>query len=267
VASLNVLITHLGASAVSGQLELLRAVAPGSRFVVAYAGEEKEFTRIREDDKALLLDPSLGGPERSFQSYTVLLDLVWERWLVGEPGLHALYLFEFDHLILAPGFEQSLRQVAEETGAGFMGKNAGPRNTTNWHHYTRFRCDRALLEHLARVTVRRDPTTMCGTLGNGMWLSRAAVQSYRAAGPHPRCYGELYVPTLLHHLGHEVVDLDRESPLYDAVRWQPEFTAEEVAALLRAGVTFVHPVKDAGVRMAALRAAGDQSRSEPSVSG
>jgi hypothetical protein len=267
VATLNILITHLSAASLAAQLELLRAIAPASRFVVAYAGDEAEFARIDDEDTALLRDPSLAGPPRSFQSYTVLLELAWKRWFEREAALDALYLFEFDHLILAPWFEQSLRELADATGAGFMGKNAGPRNGTNWQHYTRFRRDGALLEQLARVTVREAPTTMYGTLGNGMWLSRAGVQSYISASPHPECYGELYVPTLLHHLGHEIVDIDAHGPLYDAVRWMPEFTAGEVDALARGGALFVHPVKDADVRLTALRAAAAQSQSEPPLSG
>ena len=259
MTTLNILITHLSAADLAPQLELLRAIAPASRFVAVYAGDEAEFARIDGEDIAWLHDPSLAGPPRSFQSYTVLLELAWKRWFEREAGLDALYLFEFDHLILAPRFEQSLQELADATGAGFMGKNAVPRNATNWHHYTRFRRDGAVLEQLVRVTVRAAPTTMYGTLGNGMWLSRSAVQSYIDAGPHPECYGELYVPTLLHHLGHEVVDVDAHSSLYDAVRWMPEFTAAEVDALARGGAVFVHPVKDADVRMAALRAAAAQS--------
>jgi hypothetical protein len=102
---------------------------------------------------------------------------------------------------------------------------------------------------------------MFGTLGDGMWLSRNAAHSYVAAAPHPECYGELYVPTLLHHLGHEVVDVDAHGSLYDAVRWTPEFTEPEVEVLVRSGAAFVHPVKDADVRVAALRAAAARSRS------
>jgi hypothetical protein len=136
-----------------------------------------------------------------------------------------------------------------------MGKNCVQRNATNWHHYTRFRRDQELLSHLRRVTVRQDPTAMFGTLGTGMWLTRGAVESYVAVPDHPRCYGELYVPTLLHHLGHEVVDIDAHSQLYDAVRWRPDFGDEAVAQLQRDGATFVHPVKDATVRRRALAAA------------
>jgi hypothetical protein len=269
LSTLNVLITHLAAEEVDEQVGLLRAIAPESRFAVAYGGSAEEFGRIEESFKTLLGDPSLSGAPRSFQSYNATLAAVWEHWLASEPALDAVYLFEFDHLILAPGFEQSLRELAGATGAGMMGKNASRRNATNWHHYTRFRRDTAVLDQLRRVSVRGDVTAMYGTLGTGMWLSRAAVQAYVGISEHPRCYGELYVPTLVYHLGYEVVDIDAHGNLYDAVRWEPPFSADEVAQLVRAGVPFLHPVKDGAARRAALHAAAAaaQSRREPAPSG
>ena len=133
-----------------------------------------------------------------------------------------------------------------------MGKSCVPRNATNWHHYTRFRHNPELLAWLRRISVRPDPRRMYGTLGDGMWLSRAAVEAYIALGKHPRCYGELYVPTVLHHLGYEVIDVDSHSRLYDAVRWHPPYDRVELDRLRCAGATFAHPVKDADVRRWAL---------------
>ena len=79
MATLNLLITHLPGSDAAAQLELLRALAPESRFAVAYCGEEDEVARLAPEDWALVHDPSLTGPPRSFQSYTVLLEVVWEK--------------------------------------------------------------------------------------------------------------------------------------------------------------------------------------------
>ena len=87
-----------------------------------------------------------------------------------------------------------------------------------------------------------------------MWLSRRALDSYLSLEAHPRSYGELYVPTVLHHLGHRLVDIDAVSDLYRDVRWEPEYDLAEVLALKRSGATFVHPVKSAAVRSAASKA-------------
>jgi hypothetical protein len=181
------------------------------------------------------------------------------------PHLKRLALFEDERVVETvrvaksesreTTFERDLRGLAERSGAGLMGKNCVERTATNWHHYARLRRDPALLAFLRRTSVREHPTRMFGTLGDGMWLSRAAVGAYLAVSEHPRCYGELYVPTLLHHLGHRVVDIDALSPLYATVRWEPGFSPSEVDRLCGEGAAFVHPVKDAGARRRALAAA------------
>jgi hypothetical protein len=255
VSTLNVLLTHLPAGAVDAQLRALRTMAPESRFAVCHGGDRREFERIGDGEAAYVDDPSLRGAPRSLQSYNETLRVVAERWLAGEPAIDSVYLFEFDHLILRADFEPALRELAARTGADLLGKGVSVRNHTNWPHYTRFRRDAALLAQLRRVSVRDDPGRMFGMLACAMWLSRAAVEAYVATGDHPPCYGELYVPTLLHHLGLEVVDVDALSDLYRAVRWTPEYDAAQAQALRAAGAAFVHPVKDAAARASLLAAA------------
>jgi hypothetical protein len=267
MSTLNVLVSHLPAAYVDEQLELLRAACPTSTFAVAYGGARPEFDAIADDAKALVADRTLGGPPRSLQSYTTLLGIVRDRWLARDATLDAVYLFEYDHLILRPDFERELRELAARTGAAMMGKNCTERNGTNWHHYTRFRRDPELLAHLRAITTRSRPDRLFGTLGDGIWLTAQAVESYLSLPRHPPCYGELYVPTILHHLGHEVVDIDAHSSLYEAVRWEPEVDAAELAGLQRRGAMFAHPVKDADTRRLTLRALAAQSRSEARLSG
>jgi hypothetical protein len=252
MSTLNVLLTHLAAPEVEEHLELLRALAPRSRFATCHGGERVEFERLRDPEKTFVSDASLRGAARSFQAYGGILAAVEDRWLAAEPDTDAVYLFEFDHLILTPDFDDALRSLASATGAGLLGKSCGDRNATNWHHYTRFRRDAALLSHIGRISVREDPTRLFGTLASAMWLTRDAVASYLAVGEHPPCYGELYVPTLLHHLGYRVVDVDAVSDLYRHVRWQPEYTAGEAIRLRQEGAAFVHPIKDRQARRLAL---------------
>jgi hypothetical protein len=247
VKQLNAVITHLPADEAERDLRVLRELAPDSQFLCCYTGQRAEFERL-EGDAILLEDDWLGGPPRTYQSYHGVFAALAER------SFDALYLIEYDHLVLDPGFESSLIGLAQRTGADFMGKNCVPRNGTNWPHYTRFRRDRELFEHLRRISTRDDPTVLFGTLGTGMWLSRNALDSYLSLDAHPRCYGELYVPTVLHHLGHRLVDIDAVSDLYRYVRWQPDYDLAEIAALERDGAIFVHPVKSAAIRRAASAA-------------
>ena len=242
---LNAVITHRPADETEQDLRALRELAPGSRFVVCYTGPRSEFERL--EDAILLDDGWLAGAPRSYQSYHGVFAAL------AEHSFDALYLIEYDHLVLDPGFEDALIDLAERTGAGFMGKNCVLRNGTNWPHYTRFRRDPELLEHLRRISTRDDPTVLFGTLGSGMWLSRDAFDSYLSLDAHPHSYGELYVPTVLHHLGHRLVDIDAFSDLYRHVRWEPEYELPEIIGLADDGVTFVHPVKSAASRAQVAR--------------
>lgn len=247
VNTLTVVLTHVDAGTAGEQLRLLERIAPDERFVICHGGRRADFDALDITAKAFVDDPTLRGPARSFQSYHVTFSTIWEHWVRADQSIDAVYVIEYDHLVLRGDYAQRLGAVAAETRAGLLGKEASPRTGTNWEHYGRFRRDPALLAHLRSLSVREDPTLMYGVLGDGMWLSRAALADYVAVTDHPPCYGELYVPTLLHHLGHRIVNLADHADLYDHVRWDPPYEPADVRALHAAGATFAHPVKDLDV--------------------
>lgn len=247
MSTLNVVLTHLPAEAVDHQLAALTHISPSSRFVVCHGGRREDCEAVSRAEAAFIVDPTLRGAPRSLQSYDEIFATVHDRWVAPADDVDAVYFFEFDHIVLRPGFEASLSDVAATMRADFLGKHCVVRNGSNWEHYGRFRRDPVLLAHLRRVSVREDPTVMYGTLGDGMWLTRDALAAYVGVSEHPPCYGELYVPTLLHHLGFRVADIDQASDLYDHVRWIPPYSALEVETLADSGATFAHPVKDRGV--------------------
>jgi len=154
-------------------------------------------------------------------------------------------LLAYLHVIPRPDFEERLREVATATRADFTRKDCVARDGTNWTHYVRFRDDKRLGVHLQALSVREDTTQTFGCLGDGFWLNRAALETYVSVQEHPPCYGELYVPTLLHDLGfHLLVALDAHSKRSRDVRWHPVFDLEQVVRIKRRGGSFVHPFKD-----------------------
>ena len=244
MSTLTVVLTHLDAEQVDDRMLLLRDIAAEARFVVCYGGAQREFDRIEWDEKVFVDDPTLRGPEQHLQSLTQIFEAAWREYFVGDAELDSLYLIEYDHLILDGAFEHRLRELALDSGADLLGKTCVDRTATNSEHYVRFRRDRRLLTHLRKLTVRDDPERLFGCLGDGVWLSRRALEAYVNVGQHPPCYCEIYVPTLLHHLGFRVVDVDAHSDLYRDVHWLPERFVPEVLELARAGTVFVHPAKD-----------------------
>ena len=250
MSTLTAVLAHLPAPEVHERIALLRAVAPDARFVLCYGGPAREFEHIDYEDKLFIDDPTLRGREQHLQSLTLTFEALWRRYFARDDRFDSLYLIEYDHLVLDARFETRLRDLAASTGADLMGKNCVERTATNDEHYIRFRRDPRLLAHLRRVSVRDDPTRIFGCLGDGIWICRRGLQAYVDVGEHPPCYCEVYVPTLLHHLGFSVLDIDAHDDLYRDVRWIPPFDTSRVLARFQEGAVFMHPVKDA----AAVRA-------------
>ncbi|MBA2372169.1 MAG: hypothetical protein H0V71_11065 [Chloroflexi bacterium] len=240
---LNVVMTHLRAPAVRDSLRYLQDIAPEARFAICHVGEPADFSELEYADKVLVDDPSFRLPPRTFQSFHETFAALYDRFVKADPTIDSLYLFEYDHMILDGRFEERIKTLAVETDADLLGKTCSERTGTNWIHYVRFRRDERLVAHLRAISVHEDPARMYGCLGNGFWLKRAALEAYLSVDEHPPCYGELYLPTLLHHLGFRVVDVDAHSTLYRHVRADGEFTLSELVRLKHEGHTFVHPYK------------------------
>jgi hypothetical protein len=187
-------------------------------------------------------DPRWRGANRE-QGYVALLGALYERRVRDDASIDLVHLLEYDQLVLSGDFDDRLASVVERSGAGLVGKWAGPRNDTNWPHFTRFRHDEAFNAYIERITRRDDPTSRWGCLGAGMLLRRDALEAYCAVADEPHVYGELHVPTVVHHLGFGVADFDAYGDLHAAVRWRPEYSVGEAIAAKRAGRAFVHPFK------------------------
>lgn len=242
VTVLTAVLTHLEAPAVSDQRAYLAALAPAARFVFCHGGRRADFEELTGADVLYADDPSLRGPHFG-KSLNRTLQQIFETWVRDDPAVELIYVIEYDHLILRGDFEDSLRALASQSGAGFFGKAASRRNDSNWSHFLAVREDARLRAFVRGVSERDDPESRWGCLGTGMLFRREALAAFCALDDPPAYYVEMFVPTLLYHLGYDIADVDELGDLYSAIRWIPEFTDREIAAAKRAGRTFVHPVK------------------------
>ena len=243
MAILTAIITHLDAGAVRRQLDYLRALAPGARFVVCHGGSAADFAELGGEDAIFIDDPSLRGPNRQ-QSYHAILRAVYEQRVAADTDVVLVYFIEYDHVILASDFERRLGALAESSPAGLFAKWASRRNDTNWPHFTRYKDDERVNRYFAELSCRDDHGTRWGCLGTGTLFRRDALAAVAAVPQPPHVYLEMFTPTLVYHLGFDVVDVDAVSDMYRAVRWKPVYGVGEALAEKRAGRTFVHPFKD-----------------------
>jgi hypothetical protein len=245
MALLTAIVTHLGAEQVRAQLADLDTLAPGTRRVVCHGGSRADFEELGIDDALFIDDPSLRGPSKE-QSYNAVLRALYQERVRNDSSIDLVYFMEFDQLVLRGDFEQELTALAERSGAGLLAKGASPRNDTNWPHYLRFREDERFNRFIAAISRRGDLDVRFGCLGTGMLFTREALEAFAGVADGPHAYLELFIPTVVHHLGFEVADVDALSDLYSAMRWRPEYTVEEAIAAKREGRTFVHPFKELG---------------------
>jgi hypothetical protein len=246
LAVLTVILTHLGAPLVERQIAALRALAPGSRFVLLHGGQRADFEQLSEPDAVFIDDPTLRGPHYD-KSANDQLTAIYEHWVSADPSIELIYIIEYDHLILRGDFEQRLEELAARSPAGLFAKHASVRNDSNWSHHLRLRGDARLNDYIASISRRDDPGIRWGCLGTGLLLRREALEAFCALASPPPLYIELFVPTVLYHLGFDIADVDALGDLYSAVRFLPEMSSEEVMAAQRAGRVFAHPFKGVDV--------------------
>lgn len=242
---LTAVLTHLDARRVEKQLAWLRALAPGSRFVVCHGGKRADFDDLDDDGALFIDDPSLRGPHFD-QSLNVTLRALYDAHVRDDPSVDRVYTVEYDHLILRADFGDTLAALADSSGAGLLAKWASPRNDSNWPHHVRTRHDERLNGFIAGISRREDAAVRFGCLGSGLFFTREALAAFCSIPDPPAAYFELFIPTVIHHLGFEVVDVDAISDVYMDVRWLPEFDVEEARAARLKGRSFIHPFKQIG---------------------
>ena len=236
-------LTHLPPDEVARHLDALRRALPGRRFAVCYGGPPDAFDALDVPDKAFVDDPSLRGPIGE-QSYVALLRIAYETFVADDPSAEVVHLLEYDHAIADERYELEILRVLDQTGADFLGQICVDRTYTNWWHSVRLLDDEELWRFLADITVRdEDELRLFGGIANAVTIRRAALEAFARLPHHLERYCEVYVPTVLHHLGFTVGDASAVSTVFDWIRWTPPFEAAEIEALPDE-VLAVHPVKD-----------------------
>jgi hypothetical protein len=214
--------------------------------VILHGGKRTDFDELTEPDAVFIDDPTLRGPHYDKSANDQLL-AIYERWVRDDSSIDLVYIIEYDHLILRGDFELRLEELAEHSPAGLFGKGASARNDSNWPHYLRLRRNAQLNDYIASISRRDDPGIRWGCLGTGLLLRREALEAFCALAAPPPLYIELFVPTVLYHLGFDIADIDSLGDLYTAVRFLPEMSFEEVMAAYAAGKVFAHPYKGVDV--------------------
>jgi hypothetical protein len=243
MSTLIVLVSHLGPEAVEANVARLERVHQPGLVALCHGGQRADFDAAQVPKKVFTDDPGLRGPPATLQSYTAPLIEVYERFVAPRPDIDMVLVVEFDQVVLDRGFVPHMEALMESSGADVLGKGCCDRTGTNWWHRVRYRSDPALLAFLRAFSVREDPARLYGFLGTGFLIREAVLRRFAGLEHIEGVYNELYLPTVFHHLGFRLTDVDSLSGVYDHVRWSPPYTPDEVHELRRQGAMVVHPFK------------------------
>jgi len=105
---------------------------------------------------------------------------------------------------------------------------------------------------LADFSVRENPAELFGCRGDGITMKFECLKAWASLPGQLRCRGELYIPTVIHHLGFEV---GSGGSLYRNIRaGSRPYSVEDIFRLLRNDVIFAHPFKDIDQRQVVYKA-------------
>ena len=234
------IITHLEPGVVSGFLSFLQALSPDTRILCAYGGKKENFDGIAWPDKFFLEDESLRGPIRH-QSFNEIL--IKAHSATTGTGTDYFYFSEYDHFPLRRYYLRELCGLMASTQCDLLGHSLFQANYSNWVHYLRYRDDAEFRQFLSGITHRGTSEPLYGMLGNGFIMTNRALEGFCGILKHLKVYTEIYLPTVLFHLGFKLGNINALSDLYAAVRYEPAYSFEDVIQLVRDGKNFCHPVK------------------------
>jgi hypothetical protein len=245
VTVLHAVLTHRAPEDVVAHLAALRRALPGGAFAVCYGGTREAYERIEGERKVFLAEPTL-RQRIGKQTYVSVLRDVWTALVAPDPDVAYVHLVEFDHVYAHAGYEDELLRTLDATGADWLGRHCVDRTHTNWWHAMRVLDDDELIAFLGRLAGNPEPSQVriFGGIANAATVSRRALERFVAVEDHLHRYVELYVPTVMHHLGLRVRDAYRVSRIFDHVRNAPAYEAAEIARFSPGGAFALHPVKD-----------------------
>ena len=236
---MNVVLTHLGGAAMERTLNNWKAICREENLWIAFGGSQDGFEALEYPRKVFVDDPYLRriDNQRQKQSYTGIFRAMAPVVEREKPDF--IYLCEYDHLPLVP--DLNCRQVAEirRKDADVMGHWLHRVDGTSNYHMLYHETDPGFAPFWRSFSRREDAGTVFSMFGSGSLWSREA---FLAVASHPcpiACYLELYLPTLVHHLGFRVCGWDEEQHLLSNL---PSRAISEAQGRRR-GAWTVHPVK------------------------
>lgn len=233
-----ILLDHRNGAQVHPLIERWNRVLRSGTVLLAYGGNH--FDEVEYEPKLLITDPRLRTRDHQRERQTCLgLFKQVLSWMETKPAFDFIHLVEFDHVALVSDLIERLLARINSEHADLLGYRVQQIDDTNHPHFLGRAHDAAFASFLSSMSCRSDPDVVLSMLGTGLFWRRDAFEAVcRRDEPFP-IYGELYFPTVAHHLGFRVRDMEGQRRF---VTHQPQLLPP-LEVCRRQGAWSVHPVK------------------------
>jgi hypothetical protein len=237
---MNLLITHEGGEKFDKLMEWWKPICQKENLWIAFGGTRENFEKLHYPRKVFIDDPKLRtcDHQREKQSYAGIFRAMVE--VVEKEKPDYIYFCEYDQLPLVSDLNGRQIRAVEDEGADVMGHMLDRVDHTGYAHLLFHESDPVFFPFLKSISCRHDPSVVLTMFGSGSFWRREAFLAV-AKQPQPmECYLELYLPTLVHHLGFRVRRWDEDRHLISNLP-SPKITIE---AARKCDAWTVHPVKE-----------------------
>ena len=238
---LNVLLSHQRSEQLGPVLDLWRQTDAAQDLLLAHGGSPADYEQIGYAPKLFVEDSRLRtrDHQREYQSITGLLKAV-HRWMrANDFGCDYIHIAEYDHLPLVADLNARQLARARTEDADLLAFHLHRIDGTSHPHYLYHAANAQFAEWLRSMSVRSDMEVTLSMLGTGSFWRREAFERLVALEEPFPIYFEVYLPTLVHHLGFRVRDWAEQNP-FVVNRGD---RGGEIEQARSAGAWTLHPVK------------------------
>jgi hypothetical protein len=238
---LNLILSHQSAGAVSQMLAHWERCVPRKSIVIAYGGTRSEFEALDHEQKFFVDDPRLRtrDHQREFQSYTRLFQEASEFLKTRGNEFQFVHFAEYDHLPLVPDLNERQIERLTSEGADLLAFHVHRVDDTNNPHFLYHAANAKFMDFWARITRRSEPEVVLSMFGSGSFWTREAFSAACAIEEPFPIYLELYLPTLVHHLGFRVRDFGDQNHFVRVLKDE----TSHIDQAREEGAWTLHPVK------------------------
>jgi hypothetical protein len=236
---LNLVVTHQGGAAFADLLKAWDGVCNPEDLWIVFGGSRSEFEALGYPRKVFVDDPDIRtrDHQREKQSYAGLLQAV--RPIVEREAPDYVHLCEFDHLPAVTDLNKRQIRALREEGADVMAHYLVRTDRTGHPIALSHEGDPDFLGLWRSITRRDGAPAVFWMFGSGSLWTRDAFLAVAATPLTAKCYFEIHLPTLAHHLGYRIRCWNEKEHLISN-KPSPLHT---VARARQSGCWTVHPVK------------------------